>query len=227
MPDLDKEKRNAAARAVEMVREGMRVGLGTGSTAAHVVRLLAERVRQGLRVTGIPTSARTRRLAEELGVPLTTLEEDPSIDITIDGADEADRRLRLIKGGGGALLREKIVASASRQLVIVADSSKLVESIGAYPLPVEVVPFAAALAEVRLRQLGAQPVLRHDNDGDPFLTDEMNYIFDARFARFPDPEELARKLDSMPGIVDHGLFLGLAHTLVIGRGDDTELYERW
>jgi len=226
MPDLDREKSVAAAHAVALVKDGMRVGLGTGSTAAFAVRMLGERVKQGLSIVGVPTSERTRELAAELGIPLTDFSKTEELDIAIDGADEADRSLRLIKGGGGALLREKIVASATKRFVVIADSTKLVGRLGKFPLPVEVVKFAAPLVARKLRQLGAEPRLRTNAAGAPFVTDEQNHILDARFGAIADPEAVARALAETPGVVDHGLFLGMTQTLVIGRGDRVEVIER-
>lgn len=226
MSDLDREKSAAAARAVEMVKDGMRVGLGTGSTAAHAVRGLGARVRAGLKIVGIPTSEATRALAEREGIPLSDLHDSLRIDLTIDGTDEADRRLRLIKGGGGALLREKIVAAASTRLVIVADSTKLVDRLGKFPLPVEVVSFAAPLVAARLEALGAKAVLRRANGSREFVTDEGHGIFDAAFGAIDDPERLAASIDAIPGVVGHGLFLGLAHVVVVARGDAVEVIER-
>lgn len=218
MPDQDAEKAAAAAYAVKLVEDGMRVGLGTGSTAVHAVRMLGERVRQGLEIVGVPTSERTRALARSEGIPLTDFTTGTSLDLTIDGADEADSELRLIKGGGGALLREKVVASISRRVVIIADSAKLVDRLGKFPLPVEVVRFAGPVVEARLLALGAKPKLRTAPDGTPFVTDEGHHILDATFGEIADPERLSRLLLGTPGVVEHGLFLGMAHDLVIGRG---------
>jgi len=226
MPDIEREKAVAAAHAVALVTDGMRVGLGTGSTAAIAVKLLGERVRGGLRITGVPTSERTRELATQLGIPLTDFAATQELDIAIDGADEADRSLRLIKGGGGALLREKIVASTAKRFVVIADSSKLVERLGKFPLPVEVVKFAAPLVMSKLRKLGAEPRVRTGPTGAPFVTDEQNHIVDAKFGVIGDPEAVARALADTPGVVDHGLFLGMAQTLVIGRGERVEVIER-
>lgn len=217
-------KRQAAARAVELVSDGMRLGLGTGSTAKHFVSCLAERVRGGLRVVGVPTSEVTRAQAEREGVPLTTLDETPELDLTVDGADELDESLRLVKGAGGALLREKIVASASRRMLVIADGSKRVETLGRFPLPIEVVPFGleatrraivqalhglALSGELRLRAAG----------GGPYLTDGGHLILDAALGRIPDPEALAEALARIPGVVEHGLFLGLATGAVLATPD--------
>ena len=216
--DLEKE---AAARAsLRFVKDGQVVGLGTGSTAAYFIRLLGEQVKNGLRVRGIPTSDRSRELAQSLGIPLTTLDECQEIAVTVDGADEVDPQLRLIKGGGGALLREKIVASATRQLVIVADASKQVPVLGKFPLPVEVIKFAQALVAKRIAALGAEVQLRTSVDGKPYLTDENNHILDCRFGQIADPDSLARQLSEMPGVVEHGLFIGMASVVLFARGSE-------
>ena len=214
-------KRAAAERAAALVSDGMRLGLGTGSTAKHFVSCLAERVRSGLKVVGVPTSEATRAQAEREGVPLTTLDETPELDLTVDGADELDGRLRLIKGGGGALLREKIVAAASRRMIVIADGSKRVETLGRFPLPIEVVPFglgatrrAVGDALARLG-LSGELRLRNAGNGGPFLTDGGHLILDAHLGAIADPEALARALVAIPGVVDHGLFLGLATGAVL------------
>lgn len=216
--DLEKE---AAARAsLRFVRDGDMVGLGTGSTAAYAVRFLAERVREGLKIRGIPTSVQTKELAGSLGIPLTTLDECQQIDVDIDGADEFDSQLHLIKGGGGALLREKIIASASRQVVIIADSSKQVAVLGKFPLPVEVIPFAQALVAKRIGALGATVKQRQDAKGKPFVTDEGHHILDCGFGQIPDPPALARVLSDMPGVVEHGLFINLATVVLVAKGEN-------
>lgn len=216
--DLEKE---AAARAsLDFIQDGQVVGLGTGSTAAYFIKLLAEKVKNGLRIRGIPTSVRSLELAQSLGIPLTTLDECQEIDVTVDGADEVDPQLRLIKGGGGAMLREKIVASATKQLVIVADASKQVQVLGKFPLPVEVIRFAQALLIKRIRELGADVQIRTGADGKPFVTDEHNHILDCRFGQIPDADGLARKLSDMPGVVEHGLFIGMASVALFARGEE-------
>ena len=221
--DLEKE---AAARAsLRFIRDGQVVGLGTGSTAACFIRLLGEQVKEGLRVRGIPTSVRSRELALSLGIPLITLDECQEIDVTVDGADEVDPELRLIKGGGGALLREKIVASATKKLVIVADATKRVAVLGRFPLPVEVIPFAQALVAKRIAGLGAQVTVRLDPSGKTFVTDENNHILDCHFGQVPDADGLARQLSDMPGVVEHGLFIGMASTVLFAKGSEiTELH---
>jgi len=227
--DLEKE---AAARAsLAFVREGNVVGLGTGSTAAYAVRFLGERVRAGLKIRGIPTSVHTKELATSLGIPLTTLDEFQQtdfqgIDVTIDGADEFDPQLHLIKGGGGALLREKIIASASRQVVIIADSSKQVAVLGKFPLPVEVIPFAQPLIARRIAALGATVKLRQDAKGNAFVSDEGHHILDCSFGQIPDPPALARTLSDMPGIVEHGLFIDLATVVLMAKGEKVTEFRR-
>jgi ribose 5-phosphate isomerase A len=216
----DQEKEAAARASLRFIKDGQVVGLGTGSTAAHFIQLLGEQVKQGLRVRGIPTSVRSKELAESLGIPLTTLDECQEIAVTVDGADEVDPQLRLIKGGGGALLREKIVASATKQLVIVADASKQVKMLGKFPLPVEVIRFSQALVAKRIAALGANVQLRVDNSGKPFVTDENNHILDCRFGEIRDPEALARQLSDMPGVVEHGLFIGMASVALLARGSE-------
>ncbi len=196
------------------------VGLGTGSTAAYFIRLLGEQVKNGLRIRGIPTSNRSQEQAASLGIPLTTLDECQEIDVTVDGADEVDPQLRLIKGGGGALLREKIVASATKQLVIVADATKRVPVLGRFPLPVEVVKFAQAMVAKKIEALGAEVGLRRQAEGQPYLTDENNYILDCRFGRIPDANRLARQLSDMPGVVEHGLFIGMASVVLVANGSE-------
>ncbi|HET6180190.1 MAG TPA: ribose-5-phosphate isomerase RpiA [Candidatus Sulfotelmatobacter sp.] len=216
----DQEKEAAARASLQFVKDGQVVGLGTGSTAAYFIKLLAEKVKNGLRVRGIPTSDRSRELAASLGIPLTTLDECQEIAVTVDGADEVDPQMRLIKGGGGALLREKIVASATKQLVIVADASKQVPLLGKFPLPVEVIPFAQALVAKRVAALGAAVQLRAGDDGKPYVTDERNHILDCRFGEIPDADGLARKLSDMPGVVEHGLFVGMASVVIFARGSE-------
>jgi ribose 5-phosphate isomerase A len=223
----DREKEAAARASLRFVRDGDIVGLGTGSTAAYAVRFLGERVQAGLKIRGIPTSIHTAELAKGLGIPLTTLDEVQQIDVTIDGADELDANLQLIKGGGGALLREKIVASASLKEVIIADSSKQVAVLGKFPVPVEVIKFAEALVTKRIVALGATVKTRTDSSGEKFVTDEGNHILDCSFGKIPDPPALAGKLEKIPGVVEHGLFIGMASVVLIGKGDQVlELQHR-
>ena len=223
--DLEKE---AAARAsLRFVKDGQVVGLGTGSTAAYFIQLLGEQVKNGLRIRGIPSSDRSREQAVSLGIPVITLDDCQQIDVTVDGADEVDPQLRLIKGGGGALLREKIVASATRQLVIVADATKSVPVLGKFPLPVEVIKFAKAVVKKKIEGLGATVELRMNADGKPFLTDENNYILDCHFGQIRGADGLANKLSDMPGVVEHGLFIGMASVVLIAKGSEiTELRAR-
>jgi len=214
------EKQAAAQASLRFVQDGQIVGLGTGSTASIAVRLIGERVRAGLKIRGIPTSVETQQLATELGIPLLTLDQVQQIDVTIDGADEIDPQLQLIKGGGGAMLREKIIASASRKMVVIADSSKRVAMLGKFPLPVEVIRFAQALVAARITALGASAVLRKRADGEPYITDEGHHILDCHFGEISDPAGLACELDSMPGLVEHGLFIGLASVALVARGKE-------
>jgi len=229
--DAEKLKHAAAARAVEFVRPGMRLGLGTGSTAKHFVTLLAERVRGGLDVVGVPTSEATRLDAERQGVPLTTLDETPALDLTVDGADEIAPDLTLIKGGGGALLREKIVAAASARMIVIADESKFVPTLGRFPLPVEVVPFGLE-ATRRAVEAAAQAAgcpgaasPRRTREGHAFVTDGGHLILDAALARIPEPASLARGLAAIPGVMEHGLFVGLAHVAIIAGQDGVRIVE--
>jgi ribose 5-phosphate isomerase A len=204
-------KREAAAAALCLVEPGMRLGLGTGSTARHFVELLGEKVRNGLKIIAIPTSEVTAAQAQSLGIPLSTLEDTPELDLTIDGADELDDSLRLIKGGGAALLREKIVAAASRRMVVIADESKLVRQLGAFPLPIEVNPFGLRVTTHQVEKAcgGAPVALRLTAGGDPLRTDGGHLILDARLGAIDDPENLSLRLHAIPGVVEHGLFIGL------------------
>jgi ribose 5-phosphate isomerase A len=225
--NVQEEKASAGRAAARLVTDGEIVGLGTGSTAYFAIIALGERVREGLKITGIPTSVHTADLARTVGIPLTTLDEHPEIDITIDGADEVGPNLNLIKGGGGALLREKIIASASKKMVVVADAGKIVTVLGRFPLPVEIIDFARAVVEKKIAALGATTKLRSTSDGKPFVTDEGHHILDCSFGSIPDPPTLARELSNIPGLVEHGLFIGLAKLALIGRGDSVEeLHDR-
>jgi len=216
------EKEAAGRAAAKLVNDGDIVGLGTGSTAYFAVIALGERVKAGLKIVGIPTSLQTADLARIIGIPLTTLDEHPEIDITIDGADEVDPHLNLIKGGGGALLREKVVASVTKKMVVVADSGKIVSVLGKFPLPVEVIPFARTVVEKRIAALGATPRLRMKSDGSSFLTDNGNQILDCSFGQIGDPPALARVLNGIPGVVEHGLFIRMAKLVLIGKRDSVE-----
>jgi ribose 5-phosphate isomerase A len=230
--DVDRLKRDAAARALALVHAGMRLGLGTGSTAAYFVELLGGKVREGLQVVGVPTSEATRKLAAHHGVPLTTLDEQPQLDLTIDGADEIDRDLNLIKGGGGALLREKIVANASREMIVIADESKFVERLGRFPLPIEVVDFGLAATtraiEKALAAAGCAGALRlrRKSDGHVFVTDQAHCILDAGLRGIPDARLLAHHLAEVPGVVEHGLFIGLAHRAILAGAAGVRIIER-
>ena len=223
---IDKAKFVAAKKATDFVEDGMRVGLGTGSTAAWLVRCLGEMVREdGLRIKGVPTSTRTAELAREVGIEVVSLDEAKWLDVTIDGADEFDGDLNLIKGGGGALLQEKIVATASDQMVVIADVGKEVETLGAFPLPVEVVPFGwqttQALIEetlVGMDVLGRNATLRMNGDS-PFMTDEGNHILDLHLKRIGDARQLALLLNQMPGVVENGLFIDICDVVIVGYGD--------
>jgi ribose 5-phosphate isomerase A len=216
----EQEKEAAARASLRFIQNGQIVGLGSGSTATHFIKLLGEEVRKGLRIRGIPTSVHSKELAQSLGIPLTTLDECQDIAVTVDGADEFDPQLRLIKGGGGALLREKIVASATRQEVIVVDESKQVAKLGKFPLPVEVIRFAQTLVAKRIAALGARVGVRKLPDGSPFVTDENNHILDCHFGEIEDPDTLARELSDMPGVVEHGLFIGMVSVVLVARGSE-------
>jgi ribose 5-phosphate isomerase A len=218
----EEEKEAPGRAAATLVRDGDVVGLGTGSTAYFAIIALGERVKEGLKIVGIPTSSQTAELARAVGIPLTTLDEHPEIDITIDGADEVDPKLNLIKGGGGALLREKVVASASKKMVVVADSSKIVSVLGKFPLPVEVIAFARTVVEKKITTLGASIKLRMKRDGSTYITDNGNEILDCSFGKIEDPRLLARELGDIPGIVEHGLFIALASVAFVGKGDSVE-----
>lgn len=226
--DSEAYKREAAAGALEYVRPGMRLGLGTGSTAKHFVALLGDRVSAGLSVIAVPTSEATRAQAESLRIPLTTLDQTPELDLTVDGADEIGPDLALIKGGGGALLREKIVAAASARMVVIADDTKVVAALGAFPLPIEVVPFGlAATRRAVEKAVGAGAVtLRTGKDGLAFVTDGGHFILDAALKRIVDPPLLAARLAAIPGVVEHGLFIGLAQTAVVAGPGGRRVIER-
>jgi ribose 5-phosphate isomerase A len=217
-------KREAAAAALSHVEDGMRLGIGTGSTAEEFVKLLAEKVANGLDIVGVPTSERTAALCNQLGIRLTTLDQTPELDLTIDGADEVDHHLRLIKGGGGALLREKIVAAASRRMIVIADHSKLVDTLGAFPLPIEVNPFGLTATHMAAKKAAASLGL----DGEirlrggvehSFRTDGGHFILDASFGRIPDPEALQAALIAIPGVVETGFFIGICTSAIIASQD--------
>jgi ribose 5-phosphate isomerase A len=217
-------KIEAARVALSHVEDGMKLGIGTGSTAEEFVRLLAVRVSDGLGIVGVPTSERTAELCRDLGVPLATLDEEPALDLTIDGADEIGPGLSLVKGGGGALLREKIVAFASKRMIVIADSSKVVDTLGKFPLPIEVNPFGLGATRIAIEEaanrLGLSGVIRlREKNGERFVTDGGHVILDASFGRIPDPLALSDALHAIPGVVEHGLFLGLADLAVVAKPD--------
>jgi ribose 5-phosphate isomerase A len=232
MNAADMHKRAAAARALEFVRPGMRLGLGTGSTAVHFVDLLGAEVRKGLGVIAVPTSEATHTQAARLGIALTTLDETPELDLTVDGADEIAHDLTLIKGGGGALLREKIVASASAHMVVIADESKWVAQLGRFPLPIEIAPFGAVAThravEAATARAGAPgpAALRRLSNGDPFVTDGGHWLLDARLERIADPATLAARLNAVPGVMEHGLFIGIARTAILAGPNGVRVVER-
>jgi ribose 5-phosphate isomerase A len=231
--DAENQKRAAAARAVEFVRSGMRLGLGTGSTARHFVDLVGERVLAGLDIVAVPTSQATRDQAERCGIPLTTLDETPELDLTVDGADEIAPDLALIKGGGGALLREKIVAAASARMIVIADASKYVTSLGRFPLPVEVAPFGVAATQravekaiAAVQRMAGRLTLRQGRDGHAFVTDGGHWIIDAALDRIDDPRAMAHALADVPGVMEHGLFIDLAEMAIIAGPDGVRTVER-
>lgn len=223
----DDHKRSAALKALELVSDGMRLGLGTGSTAAMFVEALGERVAGGLNVTGVPTSQATRAQAEALGIPLAEPDE-AELDLTVDGADEIDATLNLIKGGGGALLREKIVAASSRRMIVVADASKRVETLGRFPLPVEIIPFGARSTIRRIAEAARQidcegEIVLRRSGNEPLVTDNGNWIVDCHFGAIPAPADLAVVLAIVPGVVEHGLFVALCTGAIIGGPDGLEI----
>ncbi len=229
---MDELKRQAAARALEDVRQGMKLGLGTGSTAKHFVELLGIRVRAGLDVIGVPTSEATRSDALRCGIRLTTLDDVDRLDLTVDGADEIDPALNMIKGGGGALLREKIVAAASDRMIVIADDSKWVDALGRFPLPIEVIPFGLSATQRAIAGVFAktgvsgQMMVRKGKDGHVFVTDGGHWIIDAHLGRITDAPRLAALLASIPGVVEHGLFIGLAGTAILAGARGIRVVER-
>lgn len=226
---MDAAKRRAAEKAAELLRAGMRLGLGTGSTAWHFVNCVSEKIRGGMALICVPTSETTRAQAAALGIPLTTLDETPELDLTVDGADEFDPKLRLIKGGGGALLREKIVAAASARMIVITDRSKEVSCLGRFPLPVEIIPFGREATrrhvERAARQAGCAGTLawRKAKSGLDFVTDSGNHILDCAFGQIPDPPALAAALSVIPGVVEHGLFIGLASAVIVADANGIEI----
>jgi ribose 5-phosphate isomerase A len=226
MKDMDEPKKRAAESALELIRDGQIVGLGTGSTAKFAIEGLGRRVREGLSVKGVPTSIATERMAREFGIPLVDLNEAGPIDITLDGADEVDPDFNMIKGGGGALTREKLVALASAKRVILVDETKLVSKLGqARLLPVEVLPFSWTLSARLLTGLGCVANLRR-HAGIPFVTDNGNHILDCAFGPIEDAAALEKRIKLLPGVIECGLFVGIADTLVIGFDDRVEIRER-
>ena len=232
MPKDQALKDSAARAALDLVEDGMLLGLGTGSTAACFVDALGKKVAEGLVVLCVPTSEATRAQATRLNIPLTTLDQTPQLDLTVDGADEIDDQLRLIKGGGGALLREKIVATASNRMAVIADAGKMVETFGRFPLPVEVVPFGFAstmrMIEAMTAQAGCEGEIRQrqKKTGAPFITDQGNYIVDCALGVIAEPEVLAFALKRIPGVVEHGLFLGVADLAIVASKDGVETFRR-
>jgi ribose 5-phosphate isomerase A len=223
--NVEQEKQLAGEKAVDYAQSGMVVGLGTGSTANYAIRALGQRIREGLSIRAIPTSEQTRQLAEKAQIPLVDFTETPKTDLTIDGADEVDPQLVLIKGAGGALLREKIVASISKELIIIVDSSKYVTMLGKFPLPVEVTPFGWQTVARRIECLGAEITLRKKGE-KVFVTDNQNYILDCHFEEITDPQSLEARLNAIPGVVINGLFVGMTARCIVGRGDAIEIIER-
>ena len=229
MNKQDELKQKAACQAVEFIESGMIVGLGTGSTTEFAVRRIAERLKSGdlKNIVAIPTSIRTQKLAGELNIPLCGLDDQPDIDVTIDGADEVDPDLNLIKGGGGALLWEKVVAQASRRNIIIVDQSKLSPCLGTHwAVPIEVIPFAVKTEENFLKSLGAAVTLRTAEGGQPYKTDQDNFILDANLGEIADPNGIAARLNQRAGIVEHGLFLGLASDVIVSAEDDIRHLKR-
>jgi len=227
MLDLTHEKKAAAHAALHYIESGMVVGLGSGSTSSEFIKLLGERVQAGaLQIRGIPTSAHSHKLATSLGIPLITFEDVSQIDVSVDGADEIDSHLRLIKGHGGALLREKIVATDTRRFVVIADHTKLVKVLGAMALPVEVIEFAEPLLIRRISALGANVALRIEPNGKPFITDSGNHILNCEFGEIRDPEKLGAELDHIPGVVEHGLFVALATIALVAHNEEVTEHRR-
>lgn len=230
--NAEAQKRAAALRAVDFVLPGMKLGLGTGSTARHFVELIGERVRDGLKVVGVPTSEATRADAERCGVPLTNLDDTPSLDLTVDGADEIGPDLSLIKGGGAALLREKVVAAASKRMVVIADESKWVPMLGRFPLPIEVLPFGLGATRLAIEAVFAAIdakgglTLRRGKDGHALVTDGGHWILDAALGRIEQPKLLADKLAAIPGVMEHGLFIGMAETAILAGANGVRVIER-
>ena len=226
MTDVEHMKQLACQRAAQEVQDGMVLGLGTGSTVYYFLQELGRMARAGIRLMGVPTSVRTAEIATQLAIPLTTLDDQPHLDLAVDGADEVDAHLNLIKGAGGALLREKIIAASADRFVVVVDDSKIVTQLGErYPLPVEVVPFGHTPAIRALEGLGARVILRHGTAGQPWLSDNGNYILDCRFGPMPDPVALQKELLAIPAVVDSGLFLNMADMAIVGQANGVRLLQ--
>jgi len=226
MDSADHAKELAAKKALEFISSGMTVGLGSGTTATHFIKLLGERVRQGLKIRGIASSNNSEQLAKSLSIPIVDFHQTSVIDVTVDGADEIAPGLALIKGGGGALLREKIVASASKKFIVVADSSKIVAHLGKFPLPVEVIPMAAPLVAVKLSALGIRPAVRHHPEGTEYITDEGNLILDCACGQILDPPALAASIRAIVGVVEHGLFLNMADQAIVSSEREIQLLNK-
>ena len=227
MADLERMKQLACQRAAQEVQDGMVLGLGTGSTVYYFIQEVGRMVHEGLRITGVPTSIRTAELATQLVIPLTTLDDHPRLDLAVDGADEVDDALNLVKGAGGALLREKIIAASAARFLVVVDDSKVVHQLGErYPLPVEVVPFGVMPATRALEGLGAQVTLRRGADGQTWVSDNGNYILDCHFGPIADPMALQQQLLAIPAVIDSGLFIGMTDTVFIGQAEGVRRLER-
>lgn len=227
--NIDNLKKQAAEKAVEQVQSGMVIGLGTGSTTNYAIKKIGELIQSGelKEIVGIPTSKATEELAKSLNIPLTSFDEKQEIDLTIDGADEVDEELNLIKGGGGALLREKVVAQASKREIIIVDESKLSKILGEkWAVPIEVLKYCVNLEKKFLESLGAKVELRKDKNGDAFITDEGNYILDSNFGLINSPKELAHKFESRAGIVEHGLFIGLASEVIVASSKEIKILKK-
>ena len=227
MADLERMKQLACQRAAQEVQDGMVLGLGTGSTVYYFLQELGRMVREGVRITGVPTSVQTAQLAIQLAIPLTALDDHPHLDLAVDGADEVDDYLNLVKGAGGALLREKIIAASAARFLVVVDESKMVHQLGArYPVPVEVVPFGHTPAAHALEGLGARVALRHSADGQTWVSDNGNYVLDCRFGPIADPVALQQQLLAIPAVIDSGLFIGMTDTVLIGHAEGVRRLER-
>lgn len=222
MERSEREKKIAAEAAVDYIKDGMIIGLGSGSTVNYMIRKLGERVKEGLNVQGIPSSKKTEKLANEVGVPLIDFSSVEHIDLGIDGADEVDGNLNLLKGGGGSLVREKIVARSTEKFIVIADQSKAVKSLGEFPLPVEVVQFGWEITAKSIADFGTEPVIRI-RDGKPFVSDNGNYILDCKFGNISKPNELHEKLKLLTGVIETGLFMNMADIVIIGRDDSIEV----